>query len=120
VNSHRKLDAWKVSRQRANAIYRATRTFPADERFGLTSQLRRAAVSAAANLAEGHARWGLKEGAHGASITRGSLAEIDTLIAIAEDQGYLKGKALAELEELRERASQVTWGLHRNLRGDRI
>lgn len=116
MSAHRKLDAWQVCRQLANAVYRATKTFPADERFGLTSQLRRAAVSAAANIAEGHARWGLKEGAHGASISLGSLAEIDTLLAIAEDQGYLKGELLAELEALRERASQVTWGLHRKLR----
>jgi len=116
MNAHRKLDAWKICRQLANAVYRATKSFPADERYGLTSQLRRAAVSAACNIAEGYARYGLKESAHGVSIALGSLAEVDTLIAIAEDEGYLAGETLAELEELRVRASQVTFGLQRKLR----
>ena len=116
MNAHRQLDAWKVCRQLANAVYQVTRTFPADERYGLTSQLRRAAVSATANIAEGYARYGTKETAHAVSIALGSLAEVDTLIAIAEDQGYLAGETLAELDALRSRASQVTFGLQRKLR----
>jgi four helix bundle protein len=116
MNAHRNLDAWKVCRQLANLAYRATRAFPADERFGLTSQLRRAAVSAACHIAEGYARHGIKESAHGVSIALGSLAEVDTLIAIAEDEGYLSGTMLSEFEALRVRASQVTFGLQRRLR----
>lgn len=116
MNSHRDLDAWKVCHLLAVETYRATAVFPAAERYGLTSQMRRAAVSAAANIAEGYARFGAKETAHGVSIALGSLAEIDTLIRIAADLGYLEGSRLAGLDELRDRASQVTFGLQRKLR----
>ncbi len=77
VNSHRKLLAWQACRELIREVYSVTRGFPADERFGLTAQLRRAAVAAAANIAEGYACTGLKETAHGVSIAVGSLAEVD-------------------------------------------
>lgn len=119
VNKHRELQAWQVCRELAREIYRATAGFPASERFGLTSQLRRAAISPAANIAEGFARFGARETAHGVSIALGSLAELDTLLAIAGDLGYLETKTLADLDALRARASQVTFGLQRKLRAAR-
>jgi four helix bundle protein len=115
MNSHRKLLAWQACRELIRAVYRASRTFPADERFGLTSQFRRAAVSTASNIAEGCARGTPREFAHGVRIALGSLAEVDTLLAVAEDEGYLAGKQLAEISRLRERASQLTAGLLRQL-----
>jgi len=116
MNSHRKLLAWQACRDLIQAVYRATSTFPADERFGLTSQLRRAAVSSACNIAEGYARSGLRETAHGVSISLGSLAEVDTLFVVAEDQGYLTAAELADLDALLQRASQLSSGLLRQLR----
>ena len=116
MNTHRRLIAWQVCRELIREIYRSTAVFPASERFGLTSQLRRAAVSAASNIAEGFARTGVRETAHGLSIALGSLAEIDTLFAVAEDLGYLKAERVAELETMRVRASQLTFGLMRKLR----
>ncbi len=93
----------------------ATRGFPPEERFGLSSQLRRAAVSSASNLAEGYARTGARETAHGVSIALGSLAEVDTLLALIEDVGLLPAERVAELDTHLTRASQLTAGLLRRL-----
>ena len=116
MNAHRNLIAWQACRALIGEVYRSTASFPASEQFGLTSQLRRAAVSSACNIAEGFARTGPRETAHGLSIALGSLAEIDTLFAVSEDLGYIKPTRLAELEALRTRASQLTFGLMRKLR----
>jgi four helix bundle protein len=116
VQRHRSLEAWQQCRALASEVYDATRGFPADERYGLVSQLRRAAVSAAANIAEGYARFGTREMAHALSISLGSLAELDTLFAIAADQGYLTREQLEILEDSRSRASRLTFGLARSLR----
>ena len=70
-------------------VYVVTRDFPKDEQYGLISQLRRAAVSVPSNIAEGAARTGKKEFARFLSVARGSLAELETQILIAKDQGYL-------------------------------
>ena len=116
MNRHRDLIAWQKCRELASAIYRVTRSFPRDERFGLIAQLRRAAVSAAANIAEANARLGARELGHGLSMTLGSLAEVDTLLAIAEDLDYVSADELARLEAMRSEASMVTFGLQRRTR----
>lgn len=116
MNSHRKLLAWQACRELIKEVYQATRAFPPEERFGLTLQLRRAAVSAAANIAEGYARTGLRETGHGLSISLGSLAEVDTLPAVAEDQEYIAREQLDNLEALRVRSGQLCSGLLRSLR----
>ena len=71
-------------------IYRITRAFPKDELYGLTSQIRRAAVSIASNIAEGMARGSQKELAQFLAIAIGSLSEVDTQLWIAVDLGFLK------------------------------
>ena len=70
-------------------VYRATRAFPRNELYGLTNQLRRAAVSVPSNIAEGQARFSSKEFFRFLSHARGSLVEIETQVLIAEDLGYL-------------------------------
>ncbi|NKF22234.1 four helix bundle protein [Solimonas sp. C16B3] len=77
------MEVWRDALDLVAAVYRATASFPADERFGLTSQLRRAAVSVPSNIAEGMARSGRAELLHFLHIARGSLAEIETQIQIA-------------------------------------
>jgi len=71
-------------------VYADTRSFPKEELFGLTQQMRRAAISIPSNLAEGAARQGAKEYAHFISIARGSLAELETQFQIAEMLGYCR------------------------------
>jgi len=116
VNRHRTLVAWQRSHELAVEVHRAARRLPASERFELGSQLRRAAVSAAANIAEGSGRYGKAEFAHSLSIALGSLSEVDALLKIARDLGYLDGVSLDRLDQLRDRASAATYVLQRSLR----
>jgi four helix bundle protein len=85
-----KLRVWQDARSWVKGIYLETRTFPADEKFGMTSQLNRAAVSGAANLAEGSSRTSPKDQAHFSQLAYGSLMESACLLILAEDLGYTK------------------------------
>ena len=78
------------------AIYCLTETFSDSERYGLTSQMRRAAVSVPANIAEGAARTGTKELMHFVSISSGSLSELDTLVELAASLGYIADAAVIQ------------------------
>ncbi len=83
VQSHRDLLVWKEAMLLVEECYELTQDFPRNEEFGLKSQIRRAAVSIPANIAEGHARHQTKEFIHFLCIARGSLAELDTQIELA-------------------------------------
>ena len=83
IETHRDLELWKRALDLATATYQLTRTFPADERFGLSQQLRRAAVSVASNIAEGAGRGTARDFIRFLHIARGSLAEWETQIEIA-------------------------------------
>ncbi|WP_321283945.1 four helix bundle protein [uncultured Vibrio sp.] len=75
---HKQLKAWQLAMDRAQTVYKTTSTFPADERFGLTSQMRRCAVSIASNIAEGAGRQTPKEFIQFLHIAQGSCSELDT------------------------------------------
>jgi len=92
--NHRSLKVWQESIVLVEHVYEATRTFPKEELFGLTSQMRRSAVSVPANIAEGSARTGTKELLQFLSIGAASLSELDTHVEIAIRLGYLKDDAL--------------------------
>lgn len=86
---YRELEVWTRSKTLAVHVYRETRTFPVEERFGLTSQMRRAAISIPANIAEGEGRLHSNDFIRHLSIARGSLAELETELEIAVEVGLL-------------------------------
>jgi four helix bundle protein len=89
VKSYRDLIAWKKSMVLVREVYLRTQGFPATEVYGLTSQLRRAAVSIPSNIAEGHGRRSTGEFKQFLGHARGSLAEVETQVLIAQDLHYL-------------------------------
>lgn len=97
VRTYRDLKVWQGGMQLAVAIYRATEHLPEGERFGLISQMRRAAVSVAANVAEGHERQHDRELCQFLYISAGSLAELETYLCLCEELGYLDGTAVHPL-----------------------
>ncbi len=86
---HRNLEVWKRAISLAERIYMITKSFPADERFALTDQIRRAVISVPSNIAEGSGRQTPKDFANFLSIARGSLAEIDAQLVVAQRLGYV-------------------------------
>jgi four helix bundle protein len=87
--AHYKLDVWKASMRLVRVVYEATDAFPNDERFGLTSQMRRSAISVPSNIAEGAARGSSVELVRFLQIARASLMELDTQIWLGRDLGLL-------------------------------
>ncbi len=90
IKSYRDLLIWQKGMALAKQVYAMTHTFPGDERFGLTAQMRRAVVSVPSNIAEGQARQGRKEFIQFLSHAEGSLAELDTQLTLAVELGYCR------------------------------
>jgi four helix bundle protein len=90
IRSYRDLLVWQKGMALAKQIYGMTRASPDDERYGLTAQMRRAAVSVPSNIAEGQARHGRREFVHFLSHAEGSLAELDTQLTLAVELGYCR------------------------------
>ena len=95
MKNYKELDVWKKSVGLALALYKTTNRFPSSEKFGLTSQIRRAATSVPANIAEGWGRGTTKEYIQFLHVARGSLPELETHLIIALKLGYL-GRAQSE------------------------
>jgi len=100
AESYRDLLVWQRSIQLSLAIYRLTIGFPKEELFGLTSQIRRAGVSVASNIAEGHGRLSTGEYKQFLGMARGSNAEVETQLVIAKELGYGNTQVLNEAEGL--------------------
>jgi four helix bundle protein len=114
---YEKLHAWRESHELALAVYQATKTFPSDERYGLTSQLRRAAFSAAVNIVEGSSRTGRKEFRRFLDISLASLTEVGYALRFAKEAGLLQQAAWLDLSDRQNRARFLTWQLYRALGG---
>jgi four helix bundle protein len=104
VESYRELDVWRKAIRLVRGIYELTRSMPDSERYGLISQMQRAAVSVPANIAEGCARDHTKEFLRHLSIARGSLAELETFLIIAHQLGYI---TLEQGELLSQQANEI-------------
>jgi len=92
AQSFQDLMVWRKAHQLVLEIYKATRSFPNDEKFGLVSQMRRAAVSVPANIAEGFTRRGLKDKLHFYNISQASLEELKYYLILSQDLAYLPSK----------------------------
>ena len=115
---YERLRAWRECDELVLATYRATKSFPREELYGLTSQARRAAFSAAVNIVEGSAKRGAREFRRFLDISIGSLAELGYAFRVAHRLELLSPADWNELEDLRKRAAFLTWRLYKSL-GDR-
>ncbi len=97
------------------AIYNATATFPATETYGLTGQIRRAAISVPSNIAEGHGRESEGDFRRFLAIARGSLAELQTQLILCGELGYLDGAAVGELFRNTEELARMIRGMQKSL-----
>ena len=93
------LDVWQVARMLVSEVYIHSKTFPKEEIFGLTNQLRRAAISVPSNIAEGCGRSSSKEPVHFFFIARGSLYQLETQLYLSQDLGYLSPEVFGSLDK---------------------
>ena len=116
MRPHEKLEAWSRAMDFVVEVYRATESFPKEERFGLTSQPRRAAVSVPANIAEGAGRQSSKEFIHFLSNAQGSASELETELIIAHRLGYLSDDSFTNLRGTLEHVGRLITGLSQHLK----
>lgn len=116
IRNYRDLAVWQRGMEIARQVYEATKDFPADERFGLTSQLRRAAVSVPANIAEGHARSSTKDYLRFIAIAIGSLAETATFLELSGQLGYGNVDQLRSIYESTNEERRMLRSLQQSLR----
>ena len=118
VKSHKDLDVWRLAIDLAQDVYEVSKVFPRDEQFGMTSQMRRAAVSIAGNIAEGAARNGQREFTQFLYIALGSASEMETQLEIARRLGLVAEGDFARLDALLARVAQMLRGLIRSVKSD--
>jgi len=111
-----KLLAWQACHRLVLAVYNATANWPSDARFGLTAQARRAAFSAAANIAEGSAKRGYREFRRFLDMSLGSLSELCYVIRLAKELATSAEDEAGLLEAQRDEAGRLTWGLYAHAR----
>jgi four helix bundle protein len=110
-----KLDAWQKAVELADVVYTATRSLPSNERFGLTQQIRRAAVSVSSNLAEGSSRGSKKDFARFVEMAYGSLMEAVSQATIARRMQYIDDASLNLIRDLADELARMLSGLRTRL-----
>jgi len=115
VKSHKDLDVWKKSVGLSVSIYQVTRLFPREELYAMSSQMRRAAVSIASNIAEGAARRTDKDFIRFLHIALGSASELDTQVEIAHKVGFLNKEKFDGLGNIIGEVSRMLYGLIRSV-----
>jgi four helix bundle protein len=116
MRPHEKLDVWKKAIDFVIDVYKITEDFPKEEKFGLTSQIRRAAVSIAANIAEGAGRKSTKEFLNFLSIAQGSASEVGTELLISQRLNFLTEKDFQSLSVNLDEIGRMITGLSNHLR----
>ena len=107
---YKKIKAWQLSNDLVYLIYKVTKHFPVDELYGLTSQMRRAAISVPANIVEGSSRGSKKDFYHFLTISKGSLAELGYYIYLSNRLNYLSEKEYSQLFNLQDEAAKTLYG----------
>lgn len=115
MDRYERFDAWQAGHELVLAVYQRSREWPADERYGLVSQARRAAFSVVANIVEGSARRGATEFRRFLDIAFASLAEVGYCLRLARDLGYDTPEDWARVDALRLRTARTLWALMRGL-----
>jgi len=116
MDPHERLEAWQAAHRLALEVYAATDRWPRTERYELTTQVHRAALSVPANIAEGVARYGPREMGQYLSIARASLTELSYFLRFARDRGLLDEDTWAKLDALKQQVGRLTWGLLKGVR----
>lgn len=111
--AHKKLNAWKEAIILVKIVYEATASLPTEERYGLVSQMRRAAISVPSNIAEGAARQSKKESIQFYSIARGSLSELDTQVELCKILNLLDSSRLTHVQSQLNQVDGLLSGLIR-------
>ena len=119
IRDYRDLKAWQEARILVKSVYLATRAFPKEELFGLTQQIRRAAISVPSNIAEGYGRGSRKDYVRFLQVARGSLYEVQCQLLLGEDLGYLQATQSAPAHERVNRCARLFHGLISSLTKDR-
>ena len=117
---HHRLDVWKRSLDLVTEVYRATAIFPDEEKFGLVSQMRRAAVSIPSNIAEGAGRSSGKQFGYFLDIAQGSISELETQILISQNLKFLSSSQVKSLLHELGEISRMVFGLKRSLDKGRV
>ena len=120
MEGYQKLLAWQTAYQLTKEVYILTRHFPMEERFGITPQMRRSAISIPSNLAEGYRRNSRKEWKHFLSIAYGSASELETQLSIAKDVALAPMENFYVAEELLARTLRLINGLTKKIRQENI
>ncbi len=115
IDHFTKLDAWGISQELVLAIYLATKAFPKEERFGIIDQLRRAAVSITANIAEGWGRFHYADRIKFYYQARGSCCEAQNFLILSKDLGYIDGAEFDKLNAMCDRGFRIISGLIRSV-----
>jgi four helix bundle protein len=110
--AYEKFAAWKAAHELALSVYNLTERWPSSERYQLTAQVRRAALSVPTNISEGAAKRGKTEFRRYLDIARGSLSELTYLLHFSKDRGLVDEAELRGVDELRNRTGRLTWGLY--------
>ena len=118
VQNYRDLKVWQKAMFLARAVYEISETFPKHQRYGLVSQLQRAVISVPANIAEGRSRHSGKEFTYFLNIARGSLAEVETYIILAQQLDYIASTKSEELLSLSNEITRMLFGLREKLQAN--